>query len=64
MSRRCVRCGKPLSRPAAEAGAYAWGPRCAVLAGLVKRKRRKRISDRAPAPDIDPRQLALVLPAR
>lgn len=64
MSRRCVRCGKPLSRPAAEAGAYAWGPRCAALAGLVKRKKRKRTSDRTHAPDFGPRQLALELPAR
>lgn len=41
MTLRCIRCHKPLTRPAAQAGAYAWGPKCARLAGLVERKRRK-----------------------
>lgn len=38
---RCTRCHKPLTRPAAQAGAYAWGPKCARLAGLVERRKRK-----------------------
>lgn len=41
MTLRCVRCHKHLKRPAAQAGAYAWGPKCARQAGLVERKRRK-----------------------
>lgn len=38
MRLRCVRCHKPLTRPAAQAGSYAWGPKCARMAGLVKRR--------------------------
>jgi hypothetical protein len=44
----CCRCGRPFSlRPDApvlrsENGrGYAWGPKCAVLAGVVKPKRRQ-----------------------
>lgn len=39
---RCTRCNRPLSRAAVQVGRYAWGPRCAKLAGLVQPKRRKR----------------------
>ena len=47
MTLRCVRCQKPLVRPAAQAGAYAWGPKCARQAGLVQHKRERlpRIHD-------------------
>lgn len=41
MTLRCTRCHKPLTRPAAQAGAYAWGPKCARLAGLVEMRKRK-----------------------
>lgn len=41
MTLRCTRCHKPLTRPAAQAGAYALGPKCARLAGLVERRKRK-----------------------
>lgn len=44
----CCRCGRPLivrtDTPIVQDShrrRYAWGPRCAVLAGLVKPKRRK-----------------------
>lgn len=42
---KCVRCDKPLrNAPAATipsaAGTIGWGPKCAVLAGLIKPKRR------------------------
>lgn len=41
MTLRCIRCHKPLTRPAAQAGSYAWGPKCARQAGLVERRKRK-----------------------
>ena len=42
---KCVRCDRPLLRaPAATiptaGGAACWGPKCAVLAGLIRPKRR------------------------
>lgn len=40
MTLHCVRCRKPLVRPAAQAGGYAWGPKCARMAGLVQRRRK------------------------
>lgn len=43
MTLRCIRCHKPLTRPAAQAGAYAWGPKCARLAGLVERRKRRAV---------------------
>lgn len=38
----CARCNRPLTKPAVVVGRYAYGPRCAKLAGLVEVKRRKR----------------------
>ena len=43
MTLRCTRCHKPLKRPAAQAGAYAWGPKCARQAGLVERSKRRAV---------------------
>ena len=43
MTLRCTRCRKPLTRPAAQAGAYAWGPKCARQAGLVERRKRRAV---------------------
>lgn len=43
MTLRCIRCHKPLTRPAAQAGAYAWGPKCARLTGLVERRKRRAV---------------------
>lgn len=40
MTLRCVRCHKPIVRPAAQAGGYVWGPKCARVAGLVQRRRK------------------------
>lgn len=42
----CVRCGKPIFRAerastiSSARGVLAWGPKCAVIAGLVKLKKR------------------------
>lgn len=35
---RCVRCNRPLTVPAATVGIYAYGPKCAKVAGqqLIK----------------------------
>ena len=58
MTLRCTRCHKPLTRPAAQAGAYAWGPKCARQAGLVERKRRKA---RPQAVRVEEHQMELAL---
>lgn len=42
---RCARCNRPLSRPAVLVGRYAWGPRCAKLAGLAQPKGRKAAAE-------------------
>jgi len=63
----CVRCGRLILRPErastipAQGGAVAWGPKCAVVAGLVKPKkrgtlitsRRSRTSSAARAGQVD-----------
>lgn len=62
MTLRCIRCRKPLRAAAAQAGAYAWWPKCARKAGLLNgRTRAPRI--RHEQPETDPRQMALELAA-
>lgn len=58
MTLRCIRCHKPLTRPAAQAGDYAWGPKCARLAGLVERRKRKA---RPQAVRVEEQQMELAL---
>ena len=65
---KCVRCGKPLTRPALMTGAYAWGPKCARLAGLSAQaeklpRRAARIIENNRSTVADPRQMALELAA-
>lgn len=59
---RCVRCKRPLITPAAEArtraGVVAWGPKCAIMAGLIERRRRARKVKPEPTTD-DADQMAL-----
>ena len=48
----CIRCGKVLLRPAAAAlntaaGPVGWGPKCAVHAGLIRRKPRRAAAFKA-----------------
>lgn len=60
---KCVRCSKPLTTPAATAGAYGWGPKCARIAGLLKPKRRARVRSASTGAHADERQMALELSA-
>lgn len=60
MTLRCIRCHKPLTRPAAQAGDYAWGPKCARLAGVVERRRRRRKA-RPQAVRVEEQQMELAL---
>lgn len=55
---KCVRCNRPIGQAAVMVGVYAYGPKCAKLAGLV-------ISNPVAAvkqPPIDDRQMPLALP--
>lgn len=65
---RCVRCRKPITTPAAQAGAQVWGPKCARIAGMLPPARarspslfkgspRRTMADR----EVDPRQMSLEL---
>jgi hypothetical protein len=61
MTLRCIRCKKPLRTAAAQAGAYAWGPKCARQAGLIQPRKRGRKAGPAPRTETDVRQMALEL---
>lgn len=39
---RCVRCHRAIAEAAVQTGAYAWGPKCAAAAGLMKAIRKAR----------------------
>jgi hypothetical protein len=67
---RCIRCQKPLNRPAlsilTKRGYAHYGPKCARLAGLTQPKTRTKAAGlftrHIPA-EADPRQMALELAA-
>lgn len=43
---RCIACGRALLLPpAALVGGYAYGPKCALRAGLLRRKERAHASE-------------------
>lgn len=61
---RCIRCNRPINSGAATAGALAWGPKCARIAGLIKPKRKHhRVIDAYRPLAVDRRQMALELAA-
>jgi len=57
---RCERCQKPLTRAYVQDGPYAWGPKCARIAGFT-RPTGPRAAQPQPV-EADPRQIALDLP--
>lgn len=57
---RCARCGKALSLAYVQEGPYAWGPKCARIAGFT-RPTGPRAAQHQPV-EADPRQIALDLP--
>lgn len=60
MSLVCVRCRRPMSAAFATVGEYAYGPKCAKIAGLLPNVSH---APKAPMaqPEVDARQLALDL---
>jgi hypothetical protein len=51
---KCVRCGKPVFKPRAmvtlsDGKTACWGPKCAVIAGLAQRPRRRPTRPGSPA---------------
>lgn len=60
MSLVCVRCRRPMSAAFATVGEYAYGPKCAKIAGVLPNVSH---APRAPMdqPEVDARQLALDL---
>lgn len=60
MSLVCVRCRRPMSTAFSTVGEYAYGPKCAKIAGVLPNVRH---APRAPMaqPEVDARQLALDL---
>ena len=43
----CVRCNKELNKPFLMVGQYAYGPKCAKIAGLADSKKQKSKTEKA-----------------
>lgn len=65
---RCVRCDRPLNKPAktidSKHGPLMWGPVCALKAGLIEPPTRQRaLVMHQQAEEVDPNQMTLELAA-